>query len=450
MKLFILLQFVLGSFPFVFAQTPVNIQFQISESKINNQVLLGYYLGNKSYVKDSAIIDQNGKFNFSYSEPIEEGVYLIVFPSESNTFFEFLLDDDQQFEMITKQSDLIGSATFKGSSVNTQFFNYLKKIESFKTSSLNADSIQSEVIKKNFNTYKSDFLKSNSDSFLGKLLLFNERPIIPENMTNQTEQFYYYKSHFFDSKDFNFKAIQRSQFYQRLLDEYMDNLTVQSPDSIIVSCDLILTKTSSNKELFKYTLITFLNKYAASKFNCFDKIYVHLVNQYYANGKASWMNETAESKEQLKKIIESSKRLEPCVCGKTAYDFKLNERRDQNKQLSSISATYTIVLFWDPSIAKTAETFEYFTKNTSIFKEKNAVLVTYPVSDDQEKNIQFIEKNNIEGATNVVVTDLNMIQDTKKYYDISTSPTIYILDQDKKIIYKKISAEQAIDIIKSL
>ena len=235
-----------------------------------------------------------------------------------------------------------------------------------------------------------------------------------------------------------------------LLTEYIEKLTYQTPDSLIKACDLMLSKTSSNKELFKYTLTTLLNKYALDKTVCFDKIYVHLVNQYYVKNKANWMNETEESRDQLNKIIESSKRLESCLCGNTAYDFKLNDKRDQNKQLSSINAAYTIILFWDHSGAKTSKIFDFFSQNTSLLKEKNAAFVSFPISVEIEKNLQFIEKNNFDGVINADIQDPNLILDTKKYYDIITTPTIYLLDKDKKIIYKRISAEQTIDFIKSL
>ena len=426
------------------------MQFQISDSKVGNQVYLGYYLGNKSYIKDSTTIDQNGKFHFSYSTPLDQGIYMIVFPEESNSYFEFLIDEDQQFEINTKQSELVNSASIKGSSVNTQFFSYMKKIESFKMMSEKADSIQKEAINKDYELYKTNFIAANSSNLVGKLLQFNERPNIPENLTDPTEQFYYYKSHFFDSKDFNFNGLIRSQFYHNLLTEYIEKLTYQTPDSLIKACDLMLSKTSSNKELFKYTLTTLLNKYALDKTVCFDKIYVHLVNQYYVKNKANWMNETEESRDQLNKIIESSKRLESCLCGNTAYDFKLNDKRDQNKQLSSINAAYTIILFWDHSGAKTSKIFDFFSQNTSLLKEKNAAFVSFPISVEIEKNLQFIEKNNFDGVINADIQDPNLILDTKKYYDIITTPTIYLLDKDKKIIYKRISAEQTIDFIKSL
>lgn len=446
MKLLLLI-FTLGSFAFSWAQTTVNLQFQILGSKENEKVFLGYYLGSKSYMKDSAIIDQNGKFHFSYSDLLDEGVYLIVCPSVS--YFEFLIDDDQQFEIITKQSDLVGSASIKGSVVNTQFFKYLNKIESFKTLLEKADSDQKKVIDKEFESFQNNFINANKGNLLGKLLMFNQRPNIPENLTDPTEQYNYYKSHFFDFKDFNFKGLVRSQSYHDFLTEYLEKITYQTPDSLIKACDFMLTKTSSNKELFKYTLVSLLNKYASDKTICFDKIYVHIVNQYYANNKASWMNETEESREQLNKIIESSKKLESCLCGNTAFDFKMNERLDQNMRLSTVKATYTVVLFYDPSNSSSATALNYFARNTSTLTEKDVKIVVYPAYNDGSKNAEFIEKNGFDGMINCDISEENLLIETKTFYNIQTTPLIYLLDKDKKIIYKRLSAEQTINVLKS-
>jgi hypothetical protein len=68
--------------------------------------------------------------------------------------------------------------------------------------------------------------------------------------------------------------------------------------------------------------------------------------------------------------------------------------------------------------------------------------------------INFINKHHMEGWTNVYYSkadekarvDAN-IPGYSQLYDVQTLPTVYLLDKDKKIIAKKLTWQQADDII---
>ena len=51
----------------------------------------------------------------------------------------------------------------------------------------------------------------------------------------------------------------------------------------------------------------------SSQVMCMDKVFVKLVNQYYASGQVDWLNE-----EQLKKIVDRAKELRHTMCGEYA------------------------------------------------------------------------------------------------------------------------------------
>lgn len=447
-NIFLLLSFLV-TLTVSHAQTPVNLQFRINGLSAGNQVYLAYYYGNKQYVKDTAEADQKGLIRFSYNQPLDQGIYMLVFPSESNKFMEFIVDADQQFDMSAKLTDLIKTAVFKGSEENTLFFDYVRKIEVLKIASDNPDA-NAQELDNSFKTIKNELVQKHPKSFTAQLLLFQDRPEIPATIVDKTEQFYYYRSHFFDGKDWNFTAIARTPTYQTMMDEYIDQLTIQSPDSLIVSCDLLLSKVKQNKELFKYTLITLTNKYAASKTICFDNVYLHLVDQYYLSGRAFWLSkESEEDQKTLQRMKERVDRLRHIQCGKPVVDFTLQDEKGANHSLYDIESPYTLLMFWSTDCQHCEQSIKKMTDLDPLLKRKGVTFVT--VADGTNKELWLKKKATfpVKDILALMSTESTVIQTLVTNYDIYSTPSFFLLDADKKLLYKKFEVEDLKQILES-
>jgi len=114
----------LNGFNLLCGQTGHSISVTVNHAA-EIKVRLAYHVGNQQYVKDSTITDKSGKSRFTGSEKLAPGVYMIVLPG--NTFFEFLLGDDQHFDMACDLNDPAGTLVFTGSSENSRFLEYQKR-----------------------------------------------------------------------------------------------------------------------------------------------------------------------------------------------------------------------------------------------------------------------------------------------------------------------------------
>ncbi|OGS78970.1 MAG: hypothetical protein A3D31_03080 [Candidatus Fluviicola riflensis] len=450
----------------IYSQSLVQISGQLEDIH-SEPIMLAYYLGDKQYIEDTVEIDANGKFIFTYPELLEQGVYLFYFPGNSR-YVEFILGDDQQFSVKGKLSDFTKTAKFSGSTDNTLFYGYLNKLETFKekdekwsavksrhTLNGNADSLKvaDEMIQQNgdaYKVYKKQFLEKNANSFLEKLLRFNERPDVPETLT-QEEKYYYYKNHIFDNLDWSFDGVLRSPNYESLLTEFIDKLTPQTPDSIIIACDLILQKTKENDDLFKYTLIQLTNKYARSTTICFDAIYVHLVENYYLKGQAFWLNGTdEESKVQLKKMKENAERLKPVLCGNYAYNFTLADEKGKKHELRKISGERTILLFWASDCHRCEAFMKELAAITDLCEKKGVTIVSVDNGADGKLWREKLEKYPVKNM--LALTSSGSEEQTLliEQFDLYSTPLAFFLDKDKKILYKKLDVEQIKNIVERL
>jgi hypothetical protein len=99
----------------------------------------------------------------------------------------------------------------------------------------------------------------------------------------------------------------------------------------------------NNAEAFQYYLVYFLNDAAKSKRMGMDAVYVHLVDQYYTTGKATWADE-----EQMKKTQDPGDNIRPTLIGKIAPDLTLFTEAGEPLTLHGIESPYTVLFFWDP------------------------------------------------------------------------------------------------------
>jgi len=86
------------------------------------EIYLGYHFGSKLYVKDTLILDQNGKGSFKGEEMLKGGLYLIFLPGK--TYFDIIIDENQKFGIENDTSEFVKNISFTNSPVNEAFYNY--------------------------------------------------------------------------------------------------------------------------------------------------------------------------------------------------------------------------------------------------------------------------------------------------------------------------------------
>jgi len=455
-------------FPFYWSQSKVSIKVKVLDL-VSQPAYFGYYLGEKQYVKDTVTVDAKGNISLEYTELLEQGIYFLAFPQKEMAYFDFIVGSKQQFSFQGKLSDFTKSAIFKDSEDNTLFYDYLKKLKQLKLKgdalavlqkqsekTGNKDSLkliekQQEQLDLDFNKFRDNYFVKYPNAFITKILGYQYRPAVPVAITDPTERFNYYKLHLFDHVDWNFAPIVRTPSYANLLVEYIDNLTVQYPDSIIVSCDILLSKVKGNNELFKFTLIDLVNKFARSKTICFDAVYVHLVEEYYNKGFGFWLNPSvAADKAQLDKIRNAAGRLKPVLCGSSTYNFSLADLNQKRVELKDITAPYTLVLFWSWECGDCKNTIKELNVQRELLEKKGVKVVaicTDIVSDDWKKTV---ERHSFSWATNLTVTTEAEKEEIAQQYNLYSAPFMYLLDEQKHIKYKRFDSSQLKDIFNSL
>ncbi|MDF2436755.1 MAG: hypothetical protein K0Q95_1131 [Bacteroidota bacterium] len=444
-----------------------NIRINAKGVKPQTMCQLARYYGDKQYIVDSAKSNEKGEVVFKGTEKWPQGIYLFV-PPGKNKYFDFVMDEEQNFSIETDTADFIKSMKIKGSEENKFFYDYQnfmsgkqKQIEPLQTSykrlkDSNKDSAKliadkMAVIDKEVKEYKNDFIKNNPKSFVAKLFKamdepeIPEAPMLPNGKKDSTFAYRYYKTHFFDNFDLTDDRLLRSPIFHNKIKQYMDKLTPQTPDSINVSADYLIERSRSNQEVFKYLVYWLTYTYESSKIMGMDAVFVHMVNSYYVTNQAFWVDST-----QLYKITKRGRELEPLLIGKKAPMINMPDSTGKYISLYDIKSKYTVVVFWDHGCGHCKKEIpkleEVYTKK---LKAKGVQVYAVETEDKPQDWKKFLRENHLNWI-NVQELDSYKRAVTKKIYDIYSTPVIYLLDENKVIKAKRIEAEQLENLIDML
>ena len=450
------------------------LEFKIKGIK-DTTIYMASYFGSKQYYKDTAQVDNNGYFVFEGKDALPGGIYSVVMP-DKKSYFEFIVND-QHFSMETEKNFLIPRMKVKGSEENKKFYEYLGFISKqqvkakpfrnqMKDTSLTKaekDEVRKQLTKidKEVKAYKQDMMDNNPDYLICKVFKTSqdpeipETPILPNGRKDSTFAFRYFKAHYLDGVDFSDDRLLRSPVFHNKLDHYIKKLTMQMPDSIIKEADMLVAKSKDNKEIFKYVVHYITNGYERSKIMGMDAVFVHMADSYYATGLAHWVDSAG-----LAKITTRAKALRPLLVGKYAPNLILQDTTERNWiDVSKLDAKYTILFFWDPGCGHCKKSIPKFQKFYKKFKplgvEIVAICTEFETADwkkfviEKELNWINISDNpeiNKNAAKYIRITTLQSLN-FRDTYDIFSTPQVYLLDDQKKILAKKLGVQQLDDIL---
>ncbi len=416
---------------------------------------LGYHFGEKQYLRDSTDVkDKKGYFVFSADTLLDKGMYLILMAPEKKNF-QILIDDTQKISLTADAEQIDKTITFKNSKQNEAFFKYMsylserrRESEVIKGQMDEADDDQKKAdyeaqlreISKQVRAHQESIVNANPQWLLSAIIKANWDIETPEFEGTEEEQmysrFYYIRDHFFDNLDMSDDRLIRTPVMFPRVDAFVNKYHAVIPDSAIVAVDKVMAKLDGNASGYRYFLAHFLNHYSKSKYVGMDAVYVHLVENYYAKGKASWVEE-----ENLNKIIKEAAKLKPILIGKPAPDLTMQTREGRPVVLSEVDADFTVLIFWAPDCGHCKKSMPGVSKFAEKFKEKGVTVFSVCSKlNDVTECWEMIDDKNLDHMLHAV--DPYYKSRFKEKYNVNSTPKIFILDRDKTIVSKSIGTEQ--------
>ncbi len=435
------------------SQNEYNIILEIS-GKTDSTLVLASYFGDKFQMIDTTY-QLNKKHIFSGNKRLSGGIYFVL-NSKKEKLFELMINNDQQF-MITsdsayspiqiKTTDNFENELFNKHLVYTnqtyeKISSLRKQIEKQKNNKLFVDSLNLELtdLSKTISEFRKQEISTYPNTYYAVLLKAMTEIEIPEEVKKQPEKgFLYLKSHYWDNFDLSDSRLLRTPLLPGNLETFIEKLTPPQPDSIIQSIDHIIRLTKGNSEVRDYLIWHFTSKYQYPKIMGLDKVFVYLSDNYFA--KFEIANTTPSVK---KKITEKAEQIRQLLIGNQAPDLWLIDTTGNYRSFKEIKSDYTVLFFWDQECNICKKDLGELKK---LYESNKYSLGVYAIctNADLEGWKNYVRTNqltwfNVNGSKSIT-------PDFHDLYDIYSTPVIYILNKDKKIIAKRINVNQIAQVI---
>jgi peroxiredoxin len=433
-------------------EIPVNIS-----GLQDSTIFLAYHMGDKQYIKDTIKLDSKGSAVFSGEETLPQGIYMIVLPGKQ--YFEVLMSTDQHFSVNCAYTDYFNTLKFSGSDENSAFIVYQKQwvgmqkkataiIKRLQNNRQNTDSlgILSEMQKKQEDSMKSylhSVIKENNGNLLSllvKAMLPVEVPPISipggsknPDSTKWVLTYLYNKDHFFDNIDINDERLLRTPILQAKLNTFFTNVVIQSPDSISNEIDKMIGKVKDNYKVFQFFSVYLFNHFRESEIMGHDAIVVKLADEIYLTNKADWVSK--DFKDDLRKQVD---RIRPNLIGVKAHDLVMDSYKGVFVSLYDIEKDFTILYFWEPDCGFCAETTPKLKALYDKVRDQGVEVFSVCTTGEKSKWEKYIEEHKLDWING---WDPERKTNFGYYYNVESTPMIYILDRDKTIIAKKLSVD---------
>ena len=192
------------------------------------------------------------------------------------------------------------------------------------------------------------------------------------------------------------------------IDFYFDKMVAPLPDSITLEINRLVERTSYNPDLRDFILWHLLEKYRHPEYMSQDQVFVFLYDRYFSQLEIKDLNDINRPL-----IKEKAERLRRLALFQPAPEIKISDSID----LQAIENKYTVLFFYDHDCDLCQQEM----------RDLDSVCAAHP-----EITVLAIDMNTDDVRFDILY-DL---------YDIETTPLIYFLDRDKRIIAKKIRAKQ--------
>jgi len=433
--------------------TPKDFTVKGSVKKIlGDRVYLYNFYGHNSSRIDSAKVDPGGKFIFKLKKELPVGLYRIILGKSLKS--QFTGGGEQYVDFIFKYEDIAFETNFDfpydsmkviTSDENRLYYQYLMKSDESKSKLdvllyclqyyPHSDDFYKEFaqhykkVYDSYDDYIKSLIKKNSGSLLAKIAAYDKIPYA-DPMLGKDKRNEIFKKDFFGKDDFTDTLLLHTDLIPSKVIRYLsfyrvENLPQEAQEQeFIKAVDVILKKAGANEAIYN-NIIDYLIE-GFEKFNM-EMTLLHIYDNYVSGGSCM---EEGRAK-SLKEKTEAIKRLGK---GQPAPDFTITDINNKTIKLQEVKAQYTLVLFWASWCSHCAKVIPEIKRVYDETDRNKLEIIAISLDKEQKPWRDYIAQNKLNWIN---YSDLKGWDcPIGRSYYVYATPTMFLLDKDKKIVAK--------------
>lgn len=426
---------------------------QILEVKIDgysSKIYLSNLSGEKTSLVDSTI--SNGSYKFSLAKNnLHSGICRISF--DKNKWIDFV-NDGKNVSIYTDIKSVLDSLKIIESESNKLFYSFLRLNKLYKTKNELLNFIISRFPKddpyyhssrQRLNELQNEYLEfvnitsqKEPESFVARYIRYSQLPIIDINspVEKQTD---FLKSNALDHINFNDASLINSDLFTNKTIEYLSYYgNPQYTKELLEKEFMKAVDTLLNKAKVSQLVYLHMTEYMIDGFKRFgfDQVLDYIVENYVIKDDLC-LDEKTEG--LIKRRIDQARILK---VGSTVPEITLPDINDRQIKLSKINAGKILIVFyasWCPHCKELLPQLNSMVKNQT---EKKIEVFAISLDTKREDWLNFISANcqslinvsDLKGWDSIAAAD----------YFIYATPSMFLIDNDRKIIGKPVTFDELI------
>ncbi len=404
-------------------------------------VVLAGQEGDKVTPIDTLLPNHVGCLSFEGATPLAPGQYLFV--QDGRRLFNFLISSTEKQEMsftATVANGGVQDIQITGSEENNaymRFYQYLQE-QYYRIDHLMEeypDTLQALEQVARLEATSREYTDFLSERFQGQMLGIITRNVFTPQVTPNTAVL-----HYLDYVDFSDPRLVRTSILPLRLNEYFSQVVPPVADSLIFHIDRILNQESIDPEVKTYCARYLFTHFFSSPVMGMETVAVHIARNYFLNHVVEWSN-PAELQELENYVAFNSQ----CLMGMEAPELSLPDRNGTAVSLHQQTAPYTLVFFFEEGCPLcSSQILELKAFYDSYTGPRLHVYAVY-TQDKEEVLERYADYFPADWS---VVWDPGFTADFPHKYNVRSTPKMFLLDSQKRIIGRDITTSTVQEILR--
>jgi peroxiredoxin len=409
-----------------------------------NRILLMSIYGEKTKAIDSTTADPEGRFRFTIINRLpgmyrvqwaKDGLVDLIWNQENVTFATSAKNPEDSLQIISSIENKINQAYSRLDRINQAKLQLMMPLVDYYPVK---DNFYASVTREleSTQTLQQHYLDSLAglypNSFAVRVARIYQTPFIAAGL-NKDDRITLLKQHYFDRIDFSDTALLRSMVFVNkaiaYLSLYSNNRMPQKQleAEFIKAVTLMLGAASVNPVIYKFWLDYLVGGF--DKYH-FDEVITYIADNFQDPSSC----EDQERKSSLQKKLDTFKKI---ALGKIAPDMEIPDAKGKLIKLSAINSEFTLVVFYASTcphcVAMTPRLKELY----DIQKPKRFEVMAVSIDTSRTEWTKFLKEQKLDCIN---VSDLKgFAGKSADDFNIYATPTMFLLDREKKILSKPIS-----------
>ncbi|MCL3782540.1 TlpA family protein disulfide reductase [Prolixibacteraceae bacterium JC049] len=422
------------------AQNKIDVFFPERADSIS---ILARHFDGKLLVADTLEFDSKGKV--SITKPLSPGLYALIHPKRKQ--YDFLIGNDQNMKLSIKNRQLNIENSEEGKAFQ-YYLMFLRKqqvekgklIRSLKQQKgVNKQSVHGQIdsLDHSIRQLWDELESKHPNSMLSTFIDLSRELKIPKSNKSISDSlkwinnYHYMTQNFWSHINLKDERILNTPLLKNKLDIFFNKVIIQVPDTMTKEAFRLLDACGS--KTFPYISNYLMNNALNTKFMGMEAAFVAIAEKYFI-GQKTWADSATMYK--IKQQVALNK---PNLLGNKAPNLKLKTPENEFRSLYDVNASFTILLFWETSCGHCKTEIPKLLKLWNTQKEKGIKIFAVYTQDKKKVWTDYIFDKKIFEWINVY--DEDRLSPFRQLYNIYSTPTIYLLDKNKKIIAKRMSVD---------